>query len=470
MFLVLIASIVPACGSSHNSKPRPTIPNAPTSLTATPASTTRIDLTWIDNSSNEAQFRIERSDDGGKTYTQIAAVPADTTAYSDLGLLSNWTYFYRVAAWNGAGLSPYAGPTSATTKSLVWKSTIGGPGVRADHTAIYDSLGKRMILFGGQDGFNTPYNDVWALNLTPTTAAMTTPPVNYWTQLSPSGASPPSPRFGHSAIYDTQNNRMIVFGGFDATGYLNDVYILTLGGSPAWSPASPGGTAPSKRMGHTAVYDAANQQMVIFGGNDAGAPGVPAEKGDTFFLSLPANPAQFAWFSGPLGPVQRTEHVAVYDGPRQQMVVFGGLDHDKFNDGSDLNQETWALNLTGSPLWTQLFPSTPPSLREGHAAIYDAANQQMVLFGGDTSFSPVPTANFDLWSLRLDVSSAWRFLSPNSGSVPAARYGHTAVYDSGAQRMIIYGGYDNSGFPTYPTGPTPPVGVVVDPYTWIIDL
>jgi hypothetical protein len=401
-------------------------------------------------------------------YTEVGTAAKDSTAYSDLGLFSNRTYFYRVTAWNAAGNSAYAGPTSAKTNGLVWKSTIGGPGTRADHSAIYDSMGKRMILFGGQDDFFTPYDEVWSLNLVPTTAAMTTPPVNHWTKLSPSGVPPAAPtaRFGHSAVYDTQNNRMIIFGGFDGSPspYQNDVYILSLGGSPGWSKATPTGTAPSPRIGHTAIYDAANQQMVVFGGNDAGG-----EKDDAFFLSLPSNPTQFAWTSGPSGPMKRTKHAAVYDGLRQLMVVFGGLDHDTTFDGSDLNQETWTLNLGGTPFWNQLAPSSPPSFREGHGAIYDAGNQRMVVFAGDTSFGPVPTANFDLWSLRLDAPSAWMFLTPSSGSVPAARFGHTAVYDSGSQRMIIYGGYDNSGFPTYPTGPTPPAGVVPDPFTWILD-
>src|SRR6185295_13348806 len=180
----------------------------------------------------------------------------NTTTYSDLGLLPARAYTYRVTAWNSAGNSSFAGPATATTKTLVWKSTIGGPGIRGDHSAIYDSLGKRMILFGGQDDFNTYYDEVWSLDLTPTTTAMTTPPVNFWTQLFPSGVFPnaPTARIGHSAIYDTQNNRMIVFGGQDGTGYQNDVYILTLGASPAWSAPATTGTAPSGRLGHTAVY------------------------------------------------------------------------------------------------------------------------------------------------------------------------------------------------------------------------
>jgi hypothetical protein len=462
--LVLIALVHPACGNSDPPpKPPPTLATAPTTLVATPATSGRIDLTWIDTSDNEAEFRVERSDDGGTNFSQIAALPEGTQAFSDLGLLPNRSYVYRVTASNVVGNSPYAGPANATTKSLIWKSTIGGPGIRADHSAVYDSLGKRMILFGGQDDFFTFFNDVWSLNLNPTTAAMTTPPVDHWSPLTPAPTgTPPSVRWGHCAVYDAQNNRMIVFGGQDdsvpaSAAYKNDVHILTLGANPAWSQPAIAGVSPPPRVGSTAVYDAANQRMIVFGGNNASG-----EKDDAYFLSLPASPP-FAWSFVPLGPIKRTEHSAAYDGLRQQMVIFGGLDHFQFFDGSDLNAETWFLKLSGSPTWSpQSFLGTP-MFRQGHSAVYDAANQRMVMFGGDTTFGPTQTANSELWSLRLDSASTWMFLNPTSGSTPAARYGHSAVYDSGAQRMIIYGGYDSSPFPAFPSVGPP------DPNTWVID-
>jgi hypothetical protein len=447
--LVLAAAlIVPACHHSNSTQQVVTIPSGPTTLVATPVSTARIDLTWVSTSSNENNFIIERSDDNGTTYYQIGTAASGTSAYSDLGLLPNFTYYYRVAASNAAGKSTYAGPVSATTNALTWKSSTGGPGIRADHTAIYDSIGRRMILFGGQDDFFTFYNDLWALDLLPSTATLTSPPTDHWAPLAATG-TPPSARIGHSAVYDVQNNRMIVFGGEDGTPapnqYQNDVYVLTLGASPAWSKPAIVGIAPSPRLGHSAVYDAANQQMIVFGGNDG-----TSELPDCYFLSLPLTPP-FVWSNAPVGPSKRTEHSAVYDGVRQQMIIFGGIDHLPQLDGSVLNAETWALHLEGIPVWFQLpFSGGSPSFREGHSAVYDSANQRMALFGGDTQFDPSPVANSEFWSLRLDSTPTWVSLPPTSGSPPPARYGHTAVYDSGSQRMVIYGGYDSSGFPTFP--------------------
>jgi hypothetical protein len=437
--LMAVCILGPSCSpTTHKPKTTPALP--PTNLVATPATTARIDLTWTDNSDNEAGFKVNRSEDGGGTYIEIASLPLNTQVYSDLGLLPGKTYFYQVAAWNGLGSSAFAGPVSATTKAMIWNSfTVGGPGIRADHSAIYDSLGHRMIVFGGQDDAFTFYNDVWAFDLSKTTSATTSP----WSPLTAagSGSNVPNPMVGHSAVYDSQYNRMIVFGGLDGSGYQNDVFILTLGVTPTWTKAAFTGTQPSGRIGHTAIYDFANQQMVVFGGYDG-----TVEKADLWLLSLPQNPP-FAWAPSPAGggPVKRTEHAAVYDGFRQQMFVFGGLDNVALHDGSPMNNDTWSLTLGSPSIWVQHSFASTPTFRIGHAAVYDAANQRMVVFGGDTT--TLPTASSEFWSLRLDTPSTWTFLSP--GTPPDARYGHTAIYDSGFQRMVIFGGYDSSPVPTF---------------------
>ena len=41
-----------------------------------------------------------------------------------------------------------------------------------------------------------------------------------------------------------------------------------LGGSPAWVQLTPGGTAPSGRSYHSTIYDSNTNRLIIFGGND----------------------------------------------------------------------------------------------------------------------------------------------------------------------------------------------------------
>ncbi len=103
-----------------------------------------------------------------------------------------------------------------------------------------------------------------------------------WTQLIANGntLSSPTMRYSPKAVYDPANNRMITFGGYMNYSYLNDVWVLSnangLGGTPTWVKLSPNpdptqttngyNGLPVIRADHTAIYDAANNRMTIFGG------------------------------------------------------------------------------------------------------------------------------------------------------------------------------------------------------------
>jgi hypothetical protein len=94
-----------------------TFPASPGGLVATDVSKQQINLSWIDNATNEDGFRIERcSGSGCTTFSQIAALGANITSYQNSGLSSNTSYSYRVRAYNTAGNSTYSNVASATTR------------------------------------------------------------------------------------------------------------------------------------------------------------------------------------------------------------------------------------------------------------------------------------------------------------------------------------------------------------------
>jgi len=94
----------------------PEPPAAPSNLSATPFNATEIDLTWTDNSNNEAGFKIERCTGSGcNNFVQIATVGANVTTYKNTDLSRNTTYRYRVRAYNKAGYSAYSNIGSAKT-------------------------------------------------------------------------------------------------------------------------------------------------------------------------------------------------------------------------------------------------------------------------------------------------------------------------------------------------------------------
>src|SRR5205807_773388 len=95
------------------------------------------------------------------------------------------------------------------------------------------------------------------------------PAINAWIELASLDDGFPPGRVSHTAVWDPTNAQMLVFGGFGVSSLLNDLWAYRPA-TNAWVLLSPSGAPPSARQGHTAVWDTANAQMLVFGGIDSG--------------------------------------------------------------------------------------------------------------------------------------------------------------------------------------------------------
>jgi hypothetical protein len=91
------------------------VPAMPTNLTAAAVSKSQVNLSWTESSSAIGGFNIQRSSNGGKSWTQIGTVGANATTYADTTVSKGKTYKYRVDAYNGAGASPWSAAVTVTT-------------------------------------------------------------------------------------------------------------------------------------------------------------------------------------------------------------------------------------------------------------------------------------------------------------------------------------------------------------------
>jgi len=171
----------------------------------------------------------------------------------------------------------WSAPTLGTSANDgAW--AVDAPPLKYRHVAVYDPVRQRMIVFGGftvNGNSGGVMNDVWVLSL-----ASATPT---WTALTPTG-SPPSARYSGSAVYDPVRDRVLLFGGQTSGGpAVNDVWALSLGASPAWTPVGvSGSTPPAPRSGHAAIYDPLRDRMIVCGGVDSGA----SDQNDVWALAL----------------------------------------------------------------------------------------------------------------------------------------------------------------------------------------
>jgi hypothetical protein len=178
----------------------------------------------------------------------------------------------------------WRGPTLITRRSAEDAGLISP---RKSTAMAYDYTRDLVFVFGGIDG-NRVLGDTYQgeLNIGANPLGLT------WTTLI--SEQNPAPRWGHSMVYDARNDRLVLFGGFDANHQpLNDLWVYEFDVEGAGGEFSPGQwreivsfdskDKPQPRGGAMMIYygdfdwnrgleeygvGANKQQVVLFGGTD----------------------------------------------------------------------------------------------------------------------------------------------------------------------------------------------------------
>jgi hypothetical protein len=248
-----------------------------------------------------------------------------------------------------------------------------------------------------------------------------------WSENTPARNSMP-PRFGHRSAFNSDSNSVIMFGG-DA----DDASTVTVKelASNSWNPMSA--VIPTRQRS-VFTFDLARHKTVVFGGffplPNTGYAGDP---------SIVLNET-FEFFDG--GWVNRTAQAGVipaihsaafaYDSTRQKTVVFGGT----LRDGG-LNAQTYEYNGT----WSVGSGAGPiPSSRTSAAMVFHEQRQKIMMFGGYKAPNGNPVPNAEFWEYG---AGGWTPLLV-AGPKPLARFFHQMSYDSVRNRVVLFGGSNNS--------------------------
>ena len=230
------------------------------------------------------------------------------------------------------------------------------PSARFGHAMVYDSDRNRVMLFGGQDA-SGPKNDLWEWDAVGGT----------W---SGPVVAPPllRARYEHAMVYDSGRHCVVLFGGYGPSGMMDDLWEWN---GTAWSGPVLPATRPSARFRHAMVYDNARSRVVLFGGLQGdGTPKNDLWEWDGIAWSKPVEPVT--------RPGTQYDHAMAYDSARGRVVLLGGITYGV------LANDLWEWDGAGGVWLGPFAPPTWPGRRTEHAMVYDNLRDRLVLFGGST--------------------------------------------------------------------------------------
>ncbi|HEU0273405.1 MAG TPA: kelch repeat-containing protein [Candidatus Udaeobacter sp.] len=306
--------------------------------------------------------------------------------------------------WSGLSIASTAFVAAGQSGSLNWiqLSPNDSPPARSYLAMTYDAVSGKIIAFGGFDG--TSYlNDTWSFDGT------------NWAQITSQSA--PSPRAAAQMTYDSVAQKIVLFGGFDGANYLGDTWLWD-GSTSQWTQATPN-HQPTAVTGPMLFPDP-NGMADLFGGFD----------GQFYQLTMwQWNGSDWTQLSPPTVPFARSSAAVATNISTGQVVMFGGL--------ADVNpNNTWTYD---GQTWTLQSPPVQPLLVYAASAAFDPALKQVVLFGGGSG--GVDQNTTWLWD---QAGATWKQLS--SAQSPPAREGAGMTCHTALNRVILFGGQDNNGY------------------------
>ncbi len=307
------------------------------------------------------------------------------------------------------------------TISPVWVAINDGslpafsmPAAAEDGDIVFDSRENRFIYYGGKTDDNTALSETWFYY----------PSENQWVKMTESELTPP-PREDHVLVYDEYRHKVILHGGEDGptSNDLWELDLITNQWTDKTTPESP------FLEDHSGIYAAEYRGIYYFGGQNESF----MDLNEIWFLNLdPESPQFYRWqriFPGDKrAPMARRDHSLVFDPHRRQLYLFGGWRRATKTFLTD----TWAFHLD-SLRWREIkiLPGQMPPPRRHAGSALDKRNHIWIIYGGDGVNS---TLN-DTWAFLID-REIWVQLTPG----PSARKDHNLLYNPADGEIYLYGG------------------------------
>ncbi|MEM9078236.1 MAG: kelch repeat-containing protein [Bacteroidota bacterium] len=282
--------------------------------------------------------------------------------------------------------------------------------VRNAHAMAYNSKDSEVYFFGGANDKEV-LSDLWVLD------------GQRWRKIVT--ARTPKPRTFASLIYDSENDRLVLFGGSkvlfgqgpDSQNLLNDTWQFS---NNRWKKLITD-NAPSPRAETVMVFDKSRNTIVLFGG-------YKIQNGEYIKLKDTWEFHHNDWhLVSADGPSERHGVSMAYHTEDKSVILFGGSTIDKQYGKS--KGETWKWN---GKEWNKLEIEQPTGMFNA-TMVYHEEQRELIRFGGWDGKSRVDQT----WSFR---DNKWDMLAIDYS--PTSRNHSAMVYDEKEKRIVLFGGHD----------------------------
>jgi hypothetical protein len=371
-----------------------------------PPSDSEVQLTYLSEASTVILFGgYNQTTDLGTNATWSFSNGNWTLLHPSVAPLSTWGGVFVDDPAGGYGLL-FLGQTKETytSQNALWTFADGNWTALGTNTSappagpatmVYDAADQEVLLVSpGYAGSTTGLEATWAYKS------------GNWSRVNSTLSPPALPNL--DLVYDAADGYVLMVGephGTYAFGGDNWTEV-----SPQ-SPGSPGSVA----------YDAADGYVVYFSGDStwkwlAGTWTQLHPTTQPILAGLPAGPQ---WMT--------------YDA-RDGYVLFAGPENASCPGASYNCLMTWSFshgNWTDITTWSVVHP--PPFLNA--SLTYDAADQEVILFGGHNQSSGYLNNSNETWGFAV---GNWTLLS--TASAPSTRVGAAMAYDVANRAVMMFGG------------------------------
>jgi hypothetical protein len=289
------------------------------------------------------------------------------------------------------------------------------PSKRIYHSMLYHSKANLVLLFGGQSRlrWGSDLKDIWSYDVGN----------NVWKEEGVYRASPDTEKgLAHSPAYDIESDRIVALNSEGETWAFDFK-------AQKWEKRNPE-KSPSARAGQKMCYDSESDRIILFGGFRGKSADDPVYNDtwsydyntDTWASMKPENP-----------PGIRMYHVMEYDSESDRVILWGGRVLENVVDNCvwayDYNSNTWEKHTT---------VDGPESAMTYSAMAFHPPTGKMILFGGAKLTSALEgRVMTQTWSYHFKTNK-WELIATEL--TPPAIRAHAMAYNPKEDTFVVFKG------------------------------